>query len=116
MHSDVYDFLTFDRIDTMRRDAQAGAAAARLGPTQRRPRFTSRHPALVAAVALALGGFLGSATTLVAVDAGPAAATAPTGEPIRTSTVDRAPGFPGDDWDDPGYGDGYGSGRRVFDR
>ena len=111
MNSSFYEFWANDRINTWRREAHRDglAAAAR---TTRRPKISSRRLVPVAAVALSIGAVLGSAGTLAAVGGNPAAATSPTAPALATSDDDPAM-FPGDEADDPGYGDGFGGGRTI---
>jgi hypothetical protein len=79
----------------------------------------SRRTIVGSAMIFALGGVLGSAVTVALVDSGPAVATTTADGPdapatdgsIAGSLEDDLSRYPGDEWDDPGYGDGYGSGR-----
>jgi hypothetical protein len=107
MHPDTYEFLAHDRIDTIRRDAAVTAVV-----TPERHRKVAARPRRTVAgavLAFALGGFLGSASTATAIDRDPPAASAEADD--RASTV---PPPSVNVADDPGYGDGFGSGRRLL--
>ena len=87
------------------------------GATGHTPRF---RPTIVgSALAFMLGGVLGSAVTVALVDSGLSAATTTADAPDAPATHGSSPRplendrpkYAGDESDDPGYGDGYGSGR-----
>jgi hypothetical protein len=107
MHPYTYECLAHEHIDTIRRDAAATAPTLPTGP----PKVPSRTRRTLsgAVLAFALGGFVGSTAMAAGIDRAPAAVTAQAGDPGPTAPIPSV-----NVADDPGYGDGFGSGRRLL--